>query len=348
MREAVGSLPGAAGSRVASREAHGARARVPAPWSGLLPALLATALLVSGGCAAGGRPPPAGALPPRPPLADGPVHPRSADLPPAVLVESGRASAAQGNYGVAEFYFSTALAKEPGLEPALSGLGEVLRLQGRTDEARGAFTRAAEADADSVAARIGLGRVHRTQGRHEESLRHLRRAVELSPEDPVILEELALTYEASGQEASAEPLFRLAAEKTGSARAWNNLGFNYLRQKRYADAVAPLERAVALDGTDSTARNNLALAYGMTGREDRALALFESTVGKAAAQNNMGYLYTLQGRWAEAEAAFNRAMELNPAYYVRAKENLDRLGQLIVEQARENVEALQKDGGGGR
>lgn len=318
----------------------GVRFRGAAVWT------LAPLLLLGAGCATGGKQAPIGALPPRPPLSDGPVHPRSADLPPAVLVESGRASAAQGNYGVAEFYFSTALAKEPGLEPAFSGLGEVLRLQGRADEAYGAFARAAEADPDSVAARIGLGRVHRTQGRHEESLRHLRRAVELSPEDPVILEELALTYEASGQEAFAEPLFRLAAEKTGSARAWNNLGFNYLRQKRYGEAVAPLERAVALDGTDSTARNNLALAYGMTGREDRALALFESTVGKAAAQNNMGYLYTLQGRWAEAEAAFNRAMELNPAYYVRAKENLDRLGQLIVEQARENVEALQKQGAG--
>ncbi|MDW7711802.1 MAG: tetratricopeptide repeat protein [Deferrisomatales bacterium] len=309
---------------------------------------LALPLLLAAGCATGGKQAPAGPLPPRPPLAEGAVHPRSADLPVDVLVESGRASAAQGNYGVAEFYFSTALAKEPGMEPALSGLGEVLRVQGRTDEARGAFARAAEVAPDSVPARIGLGRVHRAQSRHDESLRHLRRAVELSPEDPVILEELALTYEAAGQEAFAEPLFRLAAEKTDSARAWNNLGFNYLRQKRYADAVAPLERAVALDGSDPVARNNLALAYGMTGREDRALSLFEGTVGKAAAQNNMGYLYTLQGRWADAEAAFNRAMEINPAYYVRAKENLDRLGQLIVEQARENLEALQKEGGGGR
>jgi Flp pilus assembly protein TadD len=265
------------------------------------------------------------------------------DLPFAVLVGKGKESLDKEDLAVAEYYFVAALNKEPHSEAALTGLGEVLQRRGKFDEADATFRRALQTTPDSVAATVGLGRVCRDRGDDEEALQHLRRAAQLAPDDPTVLGELALTYQASNDDASAEALFQVVVDKTGSAEAYNNLGFSRLLQRRYSDAVPPLEKAVSLAPGDSRVRNNLAVAYAMTGRSERAYRLFENTLGKAAAYNNLGYLYMIQGRRQEAEAALRSAMEASPAYYVRAGENQDRLGEFRQRHATQAASTPPKE-----
>lgn len=49
---------------------------------------------------------------------------------------------------------------------------------------------------------------------------------------------------------------------------------------------------------------------------------FKQAGSEAAVQNNMGYLYMLEGKNQEAVPAFEKALELSPAFYKQAHENL--------------------------
>jgi len=82
--------------------------------------------------------------------------------------------------------------------------------------------------------------------------------------------------------------------------------------------------------------NNLATAYLFSGNEGQALQLFRRVVGEAEAYNNIGFLYLSQKQWDKAEAAFNRAQEVNPRYYQRASRNLETL-----REARAKDEAVR-------
>ena len=106
-----------------------------------------------------------------------------------------------------------------------------------------------------------------------------------------------------------------------NASALNNLGFNRILQGQYPAAIDTLLKAYALNSGDKVIQNNLAAAYILSGEEDMALELFESSLGQAAAFNNIGYIYMIQGNWSAAEKAFTRAMEISPSYYAKAKKN---------------------------
>ncbi len=75
-------------------------------------------------------------------------------------------------------------------------------------------------------------------------------------------------------------------------------------------------------------RNNLASAHLFRGNEQKALSLFEKTVGPAGSYNNLGFLYLTQGKYKKAEESFEKALELNPTFYVKARKNLDYLKEL--------------------
>jgi Tfp pilus assembly protein PilF len=72
-------------------------------------------------------------------------------------------------------------------------------------------------------------------------------------------------------------------------------------------------------------RTQLAEVYVPGGEREQALALFQKTLGPAAAWNNLGYILMTQGKKEQAEKAFRQALDLNPRFYANAKENLEKL-----------------------
>jgi Flp pilus assembly protein TadD len=108
----------------------------------------------------------------------------------------------------------------------------------------------------------------------------------------------------------------------------NNLGLNYMVRGEYNEAVLSFLRAHAIDKENIRIKNNLASAYLLSGNKDNAIEIFKATVGEAGAYNNVGYLLMTQGEFDEAERAFKKALQLNPSYYVRAEENLEKLKSL--------------------
>jgi tetratricopeptide (TPR) repeat protein len=138
----------------------------------------------------------------------------------------------------------------------------------------------------------------------------------------------------------------LAAQPSPSTRevrerAWqaNNLGVAYLEQFNYAKAATQFEAALAVDGTFTPARVNLAIARLY--EPDLPAALTAATAAAAGptapphADFVLGLIARTENREADAMAAFRRVLQADPDDVA----SLVNLGQLLL-QRREYAEAV--------
>jgi len=86
-----------------------------------------------------------------------------------------------------------------------------------------------------------------------------------------------------GRWAQAEAAYRQYLEDNpANAFAWNRLGTSQAQQKKYADAVTNLERAIEIGGGTAVDYYNLACAYALAGNADEALDNVERAIGAGA------------------------------------------------------------------
>jgi Flp pilus assembly protein TadD len=155
--------------------------------------------------------------------------------------------------------------------------------------------------APSAATLRSVARVMAAQGKDEQCEMLLQRLVRDYPSFAPAYGELAELYLRTERVESA-----VAALELGLARApqdpvlRNNLGMCRLVQRDYEAALAEFTAAAGADPADARNRCNMALALGMLGRTDEALALYLQSIGEADAHHNLGLIHELRG---EAEAA---------------------------------------------
>jgi Flp pilus assembly protein TadD len=253
------------------------------------------------------------------------------------LISKGKEHLGKGNIQLSRLHFALALKKNPDSAAALTGLGIIAYQEKKIPEAGNLFGLALEKAPENARAMLYLGKIARDQADLTSSLQWLNKAAELQPENPEILTELAMTNDTIGQEhlAYAEPLYRKVVEiRPNSAAAHNNLGFNLLLQGRYVEAIETFSKALAMSPQNARTKNNMATAYLLNNEKEKALALYEGSVGKAAAYNNLGYIYMTQGNWDQAEKAFKMALATNPVFYTKAQQNLERLNRLRSDASR--------------
>lgn len=119
-----------------------------------------------------------------------------------MAIQSSGGSA--GSEADAEEAYRQELSIDPSHAIAAYELGEILRKQGRLEEARAYFQQAVAARPQFGLGRIGLGRVLRELEQPALARKHLEEAVRTLPGNEVARYQLALAYRALGQLASAE------------------------------------------------------------------------------------------------------------------------------------------------
>ena len=242
------------------------------------------------------------------------------------LIILGDSYRTTGNFQLAELHYFTALKKEPESVPAYTGLGEILLHKGDLTKARSAFKKALELDGNHKRVLLALGRISRGQTDYQAALDYFDRALALEIEDSMVLTELAVTYDQMGELTVAEEYYKqICLLSPDQSSSYNNLGFNYLLQEKYKGSESAFAKALNLDPNSKRIMNNLATALIHLEMEEKALKLFEKSIGKAAAYNNLGYIYMTKGEFEKAEKAFQQALQLNPRLYLRAKDNLTYL-----------------------
>jgi tetratricopeptide (TPR) repeat protein len=103
-------------------------------------------------------------------------------------------------------------------------------------------------------------------------------------------------------------------------------GRAYYRLRRFEDAVADFEQAIARNPSSAEAYQGLGLAEGKNEHLPEAERAFSQAIafspGMAAAHNGLGVIYLRQGRREDARAAFERALAIDPTY-ATARANLE-------------------------
>jgi tetratricopeptide (TPR) repeat protein len=96
-----------------------------------------------------------------------------------------------------------------------------------------------------------------------------------------------------------------------------HLGYALQLANRHADAISFYERAHGINPAVPTLRNNLAVAYEITGSEGKALTMLEEAVAANAqdmeAWTNLSRVYPRHRELERALAAGKRSVEINPS-----------------------------------
>ncbi len=207
------------------------------------------------------------------------------DIPITVMAEA-----------VAELKVAPSGTKPPAVQPLLDksvrerwndyGIG--LLLQGDLKAAEAAFLKVTEMDPGYADGWVNVSRARIQEGNMEGAEQMLRKALEIDPGLAKTHFFLATALKARGRYDEALEHLRAAAAKYPRDRVvLNQMGRVLFLQRRYKDAIAELQKVLAIDPEDLQAQYNLMLAWqglGDTANASRAQALYKRFKADESAQ----------------------------------------------------------------
>jgi Flp pilus assembly protein TadD len=123
-----------------------------------------------------------------------------------------------------------------------------------------------------------------------------------------------------------------------------DLGNIFLQQGRIEEAIAYYQKALTINPDDADIHNNLGNVFLQQGRMDEAISSYQKALAinpnYAEAHNNLGKAFRQQGRLEEAITHFQKALTIKPDY----AEIHNNLGVVFAQQGRtkEAIAQLQK------
>ena len=248
----------------------------------------------------------------------------AADDDPYALYQAGMARLARwdkpGHIEAAIGLFQRALRLEPRSAPALAGLSRAYWRQSRVTsrdeqllrQARAVAEQAVAVDNHLAAAHISLGWAAVDQGDLDVAIAAFARAEVLEPANADAARGRGAVALARGDNATAVAAFREAIlRRKGDAELHNALGSVLFQQKSYAEAEAEFRRAIALAPDAVAGHRNLSAVLQARGDDAGAAAELQRAIEIApdpTLYTNLGTLLFYQGRYAEANAAYERAV----------------------------------------
>ncbi len=199
------------------------------------------------------------------------------------------------NYPLAQMAFQLIPDSDSKYAGGLEGLG-IIQLENRKyDDAEKLFAKAIDADHQRWEAHNGLGVIADLRNQHATAQSHYQVALNYKPESALVLNNLGYSKYLSGEWYAALEYFRVVVNfDPRYERAWMNMGLIHTRQEQYRQAL-----------------------------DD-----FRHIMDEAHANNNVGYIALVDGRYKEAEYFLREAIRLSPKYFPAANENLERVNAL--------------------
>lgn len=214
-------------------------------------------------------------------------------------------------------------------------LGAALFAQGKLDEAIEhfrEFIRKQPIVLEVISAHEYIGRAYVQQRRWPEAIAEFREALTKVPSNLTVRRLLADALYA--HEAFDEAIGQYRAylqARPNDVDALGNLGISLVAAEKMDEAIAVFHRAVEIAPDNGAAQRNLANAFFDTRDIQQAEIHARQAVAfrpdDPAAHDVLGRALALQGKTAEAAAAFERALQIDPGY-AEARDHLERIRRL--------------------
>jgi tetratricopeptide (TPR) repeat protein len=173
-------------------------------------------------------------------------------------------------------------------------------------------------------AEVGLALIYSERGQFDKALDALDRAQAADPADVTVQAARGGVLLQAGRWREAQEILRKDLETNPvDENAWNGLGFiAWQDEHQYEQALSYFQQALRLhsasDSFSSSLHNNLGAVYCEMGRWQEAIAHFqraiELTPNDPESHTNLGNAFGATGRFAEARAELEKALTLAPDY----------------------------------
>jgi tetratricopeptide (TPR) repeat protein len=223
---------------------------------------------------------------------------------------------------------------------ARTGLGEVLKAQGRLADAEAIYRDTVQRFPKDVVARNGLGEVLKVQGRLADAESIYRDTVQRFPEDVVARNGLGEVLKAQERLDEAEATYRDTVHRfPQDVFARTGLGEVLKAQGRLDDAEAIYRDTVHRFPEDVVARTGLGEMLKAQGQLADAETIYRDTIQRfpenVVARTGLGEVLKSEGRLTEAREIYEEAVERFPQAEV-ARSGLERISK--VQERKPGVE----------
>jgi serine/threonine protein kinase/tetratricopeptide (TPR) repeat protein len=277
---------------------------------------------------------------------------------PSLYVTLGAIHHGAGKYDLALQEFQRALQLDPRSADAQRRLAGSYDSAGRTADAEAAYKKAIALRPDYWVGYNEFGIFLDDHQRYDEAISQFRRAIGLTPDNASLYLNLAAVYLDRADPKyfpEAEKALRKSISLDPSYGAYANLGYLYIQDQKYQDAVDVVGKALQLNDKDYLVWGNLAVAYdGLKDKDkaakawDRELVLLEqaeqTSPREPMVQANLGLLYAKKKLREKAISHIQSATVLapdDPNVLEAVGEAYEDLGDR--KQALQNIEkSLQK------
>jgi tetratricopeptide (TPR) repeat protein len=201
--------------------------------------------------------------------------------------------------------------------------------------ARASYERALQLDPNNYAAIVGANRIDMLAGRHQQAIARVEGALARTSRTPELLVQAALPYGGTGNSAKVEALLLEAIQKDPSGSVpYNLLGQWYATHQRLPEAIKQFETLSGHEPKSIGPITMIGLLLEAQGKTAEAEKYYEKALGlnsreAVVAANNLAWLYAESGR------DLNRALELaRSAYQQRPNDPsvADTLGWVYVKK----------------
>ena len=227
-------------------------------------------------------------------------------------------------------------------------LGRLLRRDGKPLEAEEALKKALAFKPGEIYAGYELALVYEDLGRFEEELPFLKKRIEKKPKDYFLYSQLASVYLRLGRFAEAKETFAKAKVSGGKiAGAYIAAGYFYQESGHPVQAKAAFESAIAVDTASPFGYHHLGVYFAGNKQYPEAEKYLRRALEMQRANPNtliehdllhtmkwLGDVIAAQGRYAEAEAVYLKAIKMARPGGDRYMGLMESLAKLYVSRGK--------------
>lgn len=206
------------------------------------------------------------------------------------LLDAASMAAAQGDHATASTYYRNVYVREGSNTRAAVGLMQSLREMGDLEQARQVADAVLVTKPNEAVVVAEVGKVRLASGQLPNAVALLQRAGELDTADWKSRSALGVAYDRLGDSAKAEAVYQEALGiSPNNPVVLNNLALSRVLANDLAGARELLQRAVAGSRSDVRVRQNLALLYALSGNMAQAEALTLQDLPPEMARTTLAY-----------------------------------------------------------